>query len=200
MNLLRLPAVVLLIIYLMAISSSAGDRDAIEVIENLHATLLAVMKDGAKIGYRGRYDRLEPVIKASFDLPFIARTAVGRYWETFHQGQKTAFVETFIRLSIGTYAANFDTYSGERFKVTSAKELGGGRILIHSQLTKSDGGEVEFDYILHRMDHQWCIINVIADGVSDLALKRADYSAFLKNKGFDALLDKLNEKIAQYSR
>jgi phospholipid transport system substrate-binding protein len=55
------------------------------------------------------------------------------------------------------------------------------------------------DYILHRTEDQWRIINVIAEGVSDLALKRAEYAAFLKVKGFDALLMKLNEKIAQYS-
>jgi len=36
--------------------------------------------------------------------------------------------------------------------------------------------------------------------VSDLALKRADYNQFLKAKGFDVLLETLNEKIAQYAR
>jgi len=42
--------------------------------------------------------------------------------------------------------------------------------------------------------------NVIADGVSDFALKRSDYSAYLKEKEFDIFLEKLNEKIVQYSR
>jgi len=36
---------------------------------------------------------------------------------------------------------------------------------------------------------------VIADGVSDISLKRADYTTFLKKNGFRALLDKLAEKI-----
>ena len=65
---------------------------------------------------------------------------------------------------------------------------------------KSDGGKVSLDYILHLAGNEWRIINVIANGVSDLALKRADYTSYLKGKGFDALLAKLNEKIAQYSR
>jgi phospholipid transport system substrate-binding protein len=172
---------------------------AMEVVEELQRVLLAVMKDGPTIGYKGRYDHLAPVINASFDLPFIARTAVGRYWEAFNHEEKSRFVEVFSQLSIATYAANFDTYSGERFKVGSQKELDAGRVVIHSRLVKSDGGEVQFDYILHRIKNQWRIINVIADGVSDLALKRADYSAFLKNKGFDDLLIKLKEKIAQYA-
>lgn len=190
--------IAIVVMHLMLSLPSAADRGAIEVVEDLHTTLLAVMQEGDKIGYRGRYDRLEPVIKARFDLPFIAKTVVGRYWENFNLDQRTRFVETFSRLSIATYAANFDSYSGERFKVVLEKEVSGG-ILVKSLLFKSDGGEVQLDYLLHRIDNQWRIINVIANGVSDLALKRADYSALLKSKGFQTLLVKLNEKIAQFS-
>ena len=179
---------------------SAGDRSATEVVGKLHTTLLAAMKDGDKIGYQGRFDQLAPVIKSSFDMPFISRTAVGKYWETFNGPQRSKFVEAFTQLSIATYAANFDSYSGEHFKTISEKEVGGGRILVQSQLIKSDGGQVQLDYLLHRTGSQWRIINIIAEGVSDLALKRADYSAFLKDKGFEALLKKINEKISQYSR
>jgi phospholipid transport system substrate-binding protein len=125
---------------------------------------------------------------------------LGKYWETFNNEQRSRFVETFTQLSIATYAANFDSYSGEHFKMIPEKEVTGGRILVQSQLIKSDGGHVQLDYLLHRAGSQWRIINIIAEGVSDLALKRADYSAFLKNNGFEALLKKLNEKINQYSR
>jgi phospholipid transport system substrate-binding protein len=158
------------------------------------------MKDGVKIGYQGRFDQLAPVIQSSFDMPFISKTALGKYWETFNKEQRSRFVEAFTRLSIATYAANFDSYSGERFKMVGEKEVSGGRILIQSQLIKSDGGQVQLDYLLHRTGSQWRIVNIIAEGVSDLALKRADYSAFLKSQGFEALLKKLNEKVDQYSR
>jgi len=157
------------------------------------------MKDGNQIGYQGRYDQLAPVITAGLHVPFIAKTVLGRYWGTFSIEQRSKFVESFSKLSIATYAANFDPYSGERFKVISEKEASGGRILVQTQLIKSDGGHVQLTYLLHRVGSQWRIINVVADGVSDLALKRADYTSFLKSKGFDPLLIKLNEKIAQYS-
>jgi phospholipid transport system substrate-binding protein len=173
---------------------------ATDVVENLHGTLLIVMKDGNQIGYQGRYDRLAPVITAGFDMPFIAKMVLGRYWGTFSIEQKSKFVETFSKLSIATYAANFDTYSREAFKAISEKEASGGRILVQTQLIKSDGGQVQLDYVLHRVGSPWRIINVVADGASDLALKRADYTSFLKSNGFDPLLIKLNEKIAQYSK
>jgi len=180
--------------------ASAGDHEATQVVEKLHTSLLTVMKDGDKLGYTGRYDQLEPVIRATFDMPFISKTVLGKHWETVDDRQRSRFVETFTKLGIATYAANFDSYSGERFKVISEKEVSGGRILVQTQLIKSDGGKVQLDYLLHRTDSEWRVVNVIAEGVSDLALKRADYSNFLKNKSFEALIAKLNEKIALYAR
>jgi len=180
--------------------ASDSDGGATGVVEKLHSTLLDVMKDGVTIGYQGRYDQLAPVIKSSFDMPFVSRTVLGKYWDSLNDEQRSKFVEVFTELSIATYASNFDRYSGERFKTISEKQVSGGRILVQSQLTKSDGGQIQLDYLLHRTDGQWRIVNVVAQGVSDLALKRADYSAFLKSKGFEALLNKLKEKIKQYSR
>ena len=200
MNIFGRFTLMILVMHLAMPNVSAGDRRAVEVVEKLHTTLLAVMKDGVKIGYQGRYDQIAPVIKSSFDMPFISRTVLGKHWETLHNDQQSKFIELFTRMSIATYASNFDSYSGERFKTISEKEVSGGRILIQSQLIKSDGGQVQLDYLLNRTDSQWRIINIIAEGVSDLALKRADYSAFLKNHGFEALLKKLNEKTNQYSR
>jgi phospholipid transport system substrate-binding protein len=199
-NILGLLSIVILAMDIAMPYPSAGGQGGIDVVEKLHTTLLAVMKEGDQIGYAGRYDRLAPVIRASFDMPFISKTVLGKYWQTFTNEQQSRFVEAFTKMSIATYAANFDRYSGERFKTVAGKETSGGRILVQSQLIKSDGGQIQLDYLLHRTTSQWRIINVIAEGVSDLALKRADYSAFLKNKGFEALVEKLNEKVGQYSR
>jgi phospholipid transport system substrate-binding protein len=176
----------------------AAPHPGTEVIEGLHAALLAVMKDGQRLGYRGRYEQLSPVIRNNFDLPFIARTVLGRYWDGLKDDQKSRFVEEFSKLTIATYAANFDAYSREQFKVISQKELRSGQIEIKTKLLKSDGEGVSLDYILHRARNEWRIINIIANGVSDLALKRADYTNYLRNKGFDALLGKLEEKVDQY--
>jgi phospholipid transport system substrate-binding protein len=201
MNILGFLILILLLMVPMAMPmASAGNREATEVVDKLQMALLTVMKDGEKLGYRGRYDQLDPVIRASFDMSLISRIALSKYWGTLNEEQQSKFVETFSRLSIATYAANFSSYSGERFKVTSEKEVSSGRILVQTQLIKSDGGKVTLDYLLNRANSEWRIINVIAEGVSDLAMKRADYSNFLKNKSFEALIVMLNEKIAQYSR
>ncbi|MBL8528930.1 MAG: ABC transporter substrate-binding protein, partial [Burkholderiales bacterium] len=44
------------------------------------------------------------------------------------------------------------------------------------------------------------IVNIVADGISDLALKRAQYTSIMEREGFDSLLAKLSQKIADYAK
>jgi phospholipid transport system substrate-binding protein len=58
---------------------------------------------------------------------------------------------------------------------------------------------VKFDYQMKKKDEGWQIINIIADGVSDLALKRSEYTSILSRDGFDVLIAKITEKIDNYA-
>ena len=192
-------AMALLVLILSLPAAAIGtDSAAAQVVEKLHAELLEVMKRAKALGYNGRYQRLAPLVASSYDFPFISKLVVGRYWSEFSPEQKEQFVNTFTKLSIATYANQFAGYAGEHFKTISAEESTRGRLLIKTVLIKSNGEEVELDYILHQKEGQWQIINVIAQGVSDLSLKRAQYTSYLKKEGFDALLQRLNEKIKSY--
>jgi len=199
-NLLRFLAAVFLALNLFASSPATAALSATQVVENLHVELLAVMRQADGLGYKGRYERLAPVVNSSYDLPFIAKTVVGRYWKKFSPEEKSEFVVTFTKLSIATYADRFDGYSGERFKTISEGELQSGRFLVKTVLVKSSGEKVELDYILHQHSDEWRIINVIAQGVSDLSLKRADYTSYLKKNSFEDLLSKINQKIKDYEK
>ncbi|MFQ5428206.1 MAG: ABC transporter substrate-binding protein [Thermodesulfobacteriota bacterium] len=179
----------------------AVDVDASEgepVIERLDKTLLSVMKDAEKLGYRGRYEILKPVIEDTYDFTFITRFSIGKIWKTFGEAQREMLIERFTTLSIATYAARFDGYGGEEFRLTSSKPLRRGRILVRTEILKSNGEIIHLDYVLRKKDEKWLAINVIANGVSDLSLKRAQYTSILKKKSFDGLIKKLDKKIAAY--
>ncbi len=202
---LRLGVIAGLTVLMFAMTGALAQAAAIEatekpavVIQHFHAALLTVMKQADRLGFQGRYAKLEPEIRHTYDLPLVARLSIGRGWRHLSAGQRQQFVDVFSRLVIATYANRFDGYSGESFKYTSEQPLSHHRIVIHTLLVRPDDDAVQLDYILRRSHRGWRVINVIADGVSDLALKRADYASVLKVQGFHALINKLKVKIAQY--
>jgi phospholipid transport system substrate-binding protein len=171
------------------------------VISHLNDNLLATMKNAKTLGYSGRYKMLDKVIGDTHDLAKIARFSVGRKnWGEMSEQQQIKFVDEFHRYSIATYVDRFNGFGGETFKTISEQSLPRGRVLVKSLLRSPEYGVVNFDYILDQDDAgKWKIINIMADGVSDLALKRAHYSDVIKQKGIDALIAELIEKTAKYT-
>lgn len=190
--------------WLMAASAAplhaASPGSATAVVEHFQNTLISVMTDAQKLGYEGRYKRLAPAVEESHDLPGIAQFAAGRQWEKLTDEQKKSLVETFSKHSITTYAYRFDGYSGETFKVLSEEQTPNGDSVVHTLLSTPNGEKIHFDYVLRRKDGIWRIINIIVDGVSDLAIKRSEFGNIIRNEGGDALIAKLKAQIAQYSK
>ena len=167
-----------------------------QTINNLHEALLKGMRGGDKLGFQGRFKLLAPVIDRSHDLDFIARIILGKLLTNLNREQQHIFIEHFRKLSISTYAGWFKSYEGERFEFLEKKTMPRNHVLVRSQLTPANGDTVSFDYILGQGKESWRIINVLADGVSDLALKRVEYRSILSKKGFPVLIDMLKKKIA----
>ena len=68
--------------------------------------------------------------------------------------------------------------------------------MVKTEFVRTDDEPVSFNYIVQNDGGEWKIISVIANGINDLSLKRADYSAVIKESGFDALVANLKEKIS----
>jgi phospholipid transport system substrate-binding protein len=183
-----------------AYAQEEGAATARQVVETFQAELIEVMKNGKQLGYAGRYDKLKDPISNSHDLTKIARIVVGKEWEKLSEAQQQELVDVFSRLSIASYAHNFKDYSGESFVFDSEEETTRGGVVVHSHLVIPGEKDVKFDYMLKEKGDSWRIINIIANGVSDLALKRSEYTAILQREGFDALIAKINEKIDNYSK
>jgi phospholipid transport system substrate-binding protein len=189
---------VIALMLLIAPSSWAETSSAVgpeQIVNQLHEALMKAMREGPKLGYRGRYDLLAPVVDQTHDLDFIARTALGANWTQLSVEQQRAFTDVFRKLSIGSYAGWFKSYEGERFEFMEQQSMPRDQVMVRTRLVQSSGEPVRFDYILRDGKGGWRIVNVLADGVSDLALKRVEYRAILQRDGFPALVEKIKKKV-----
>jgi len=175
-------------------AEAAGSPPPDQVVGSFHAALLDAMQKGKSVACEKRIGRLAPVIRSTFDLPAIARLALRRHWGTLTADQQQQFVQTFEDLVITTYASQFNGYNGETFAAPVAEDLPGGRRAVHSVLNVSDGAPVKFDYVMQQAGGGWRVVNVLADGVSDLALRSAQYDSVMKSGGFDKLVAGLHQQ------
>ncbi|EAR21818.1 ABC transporter substrate-binding protein [Nitrococcus mobilis] len=168
---------------------------AVVVVTDLQQKLVAVWR--SNMDFEQRFEALASPIEASHDLASMARFALGSQWQGLSAAQREQFLATFQRLTIATYADRFDEYDGERFVQSGQRRLAEGKSLVHTKLLLSDGAQIRLDYLLYLQDGQWRIINVLANGVSELAIKRSEYTAFIRDHGFAALIEELQRKTSQ---
>ncbi len=165
-------------------------------IEALHDGLIGLSLEQSPGGLAQRFQRLEPLIVATHDLPFIAEFTVRRHWARFDDEEREAFLQSFQRLSVMSYASRFVALSEDTFRIQESRVLGSGRVQVIASITRAEPPDIPIEYILQENDAGWRIINVVADGVSDLALKRAEYQRVLGEGSVADLLEVLEQQIA----
>lgn len=182
---------------LLPIQARAADPDpAVTRIERFYDVLLDTMKTAQKTPVRARYDKLEPAVRTTFDLPAMTRIAVGPAWTTIPAPDQQALVEQFGRLTIATYANRFDGYSGERFEVDPAIEARGANRIVKSRLLRAKGDPITLNYLTHPVDDGWKAIDVYLSGtISELATRRSEFGALLRDGGPGALIASLKQRV-----
>ena len=172
-----------------AAPASGGDT-----VQGLYEVLLTTMKNGHTLGQSGRFTQLEPVILRTFDIPTMARLSVGPSWATLTEAQRQQVIESFGRYISAIYADRFDSYAGQKLQVTGEQPNGAG-VRVRSQIIKANGDTVNVDYMMHCNADSWLISDIYLDSaISEVATRRSEFAAILKNEGIDGLISALNRK------
>ena len=162
------------------------------MIETFHAGLLEIMKEAKVLGFQGRIDRLAPLMGETFDLDFMASKTVGRHWKKLSDEEKARWAETFARFTTANYAGRFT----EECVTLGVEDAARGTRNVLTKIVVPDGEDVQLNYRVIERDGTWKIIDVYLNGtVSELALRRSEYSSALKREGFDSLMASIEDKI-----
>ncbi len=174
---------------------AASADPAAAQVDAFDAALLSAMKAGKAAGVQGRYRTLAPAVTRAFDIPTMIRFAVGpQAWSSIPAGQQQALTEAFQRLTVASYAHNFDAYSGERFEVDPNVVTRGPDKVVQTKIIATSGAPVAISYRMRQSGDAWKIIDVFYNGaISQLTTRRADFSATLAHGGAPALIAHLNQ-------
>jgi phospholipid transport system substrate-binding protein len=164
-------------------------------IASLQQALVAASGRTSSSTIELRYRALEPVIVATHDLPYIAEFALRRQWPSLTENDRERFTAAFQRLSVMTYAARFGNVASDAFRPLEIGEPdSNARVQVATGIKREGQPDVSLEYLLQQDAQRWRIINIIADGVSDLALKRAEYQRVFADRGIEGLIVELEQQ------
>jgi phospholipid transport system substrate-binding protein len=166
-----------------------------DTVRSFYETLLATMKDGRALGQSGRDARLAPVVNRTFDLPFMARLAVGPSWAMLTSAQQQQVTGAFAHYVSATYADRFDSYSGEQLQVIGERPYGSD-VIVQTKIVDSKGEPTALNYLMRQNQGSWQISDVyLAGTISQLAVQRSEFNSILRREGVDGLVMTLHQKV-----
>jgi phospholipid transport system substrate-binding protein len=181
-------------------SSSPSASGAIpQPVAELYGALGMIMRAGHEVPFQQRYQLLAPVIDRVFDLDYVLRASVGRRWPSVPENSRDKLAAAFRRFTVATYVANFDSNEGQRFEILPEIRESGGDQIVQTRMVTSSGGGMRLDYVVHRTDAGWRIVDVLLDGtISRVAVQRSDFRALL-GRDEDSLIGSLQRKTIDLS-
>lgn len=168
------------------------------MVEKLNTALLDNMKQGAALNFAARKEKIAPVVQEVFNLETMARVSVGSGWQKLSEDERKKLTEAFAGWTIATYAAQFKNWGGEEFIIKDFTDPQKPDVMVNTEIKPKSGKSTALNYRLRQKqteknDGPWQVIDVLLDGsVSQLALRRADFSAVFNSGGAPALIDHLN--------
>ncbi|MFT7219011.1 MAG: phospholipid transport system substrate-binding protein [Candidatus Azotimanducaceae bacterium] len=176
---------------------SARALEPAQVVTAFHEQLLNAMKsdDPAQ-----RLSITSHAVNAFFRPATIARISLGRNWRALTTSEQDEYATLIAVLISTSYANRFKKFNDQRFTTNVTESLSEDRVRVRTTLT-TQTDIVTLDYQLQkledpRLEDQWKIYDIVAGGVSDLSLKRSNYSALFKKGGLAAVIADMNDDIA----
>ncbi len=143
-------------------------------------------------------ERREAVFRAilaqNFNLDFIGRFAVGRYWQAMSAEQRDEYQALFSEFVLRTYASMLGGYVDEKFTVQNVTEAGQRDTIISSLITGAKREPIHADWRVRLFDGRPQIIDVSVGGISMSITQREQFSSVVQRDGVEGLLEVLRAR------
>ena len=172
--------------------------DAKLVINQLHADLLTILKRSEELGLEGRAKELKPILNESMNLLALGVGAVGRRnWRAWDQSQRDQFIDVFLEFMAASYAARFKSFNNQKFTIVGDRPGPRGSVILLTQVDSEARDTTNVDYIMMHRNDRWAIADIFLDGaISEVAMRRSEFSNILRSEGFEALVVAIRKKTA----
>lgn len=169
--------------------------DPVAFVRSLGQQAIALLAD-TTLSVSDRTRVFRELLLDHFDMKSIGRLVMGRHWRRVSAAQKDVFEPLFEDYVIATYGSRLDAYSGEQLTVGIARQANDKVMAVSSEITRQQGQSVDVDWMLHRRNDRWYVIDVIVEGISMVISQRSEFSTVINQRGgIDGLIENIQTRI-----
>jgi len=143
--------------------------------------------------------RFRELFDEGFDVPYIARSALGRFWPLATDRERAEYVPLFEDYNSWVYALQFRHYSGESFRVDRARPESEDIMTIESTVMRRDGPMTKIDWSVASVGGTMKIRDIKIEGVSMIISHRDEFANAIQQRGgrIEGLIEALRDKLAE---
>ncbi len=175
----------------------AAPKPPDEVVKEGTAKLQTLIKDNHqkyKADLPGFYKVVDDTVVPYFDVPFIARSVLGRNRRGASDEQVTRFQEAFKNMLIRSYANALleyhDSVEAQWKPVRLAPDA--QDVIVNSPLVRSGGqSPVAIGFALHKTNEEWKVYDIVIEGISLVGNFRGQFNSEIKKSGLDSVITRM---------
>ncbi len=172
--------------------ASAAEPKA--VVEGKVAEIKAIVAtDKTDEGVRSK---VTAVFESFTDFEEFSRQTLKTAWDKLTPPQKALFVDKYRQLLHKSYIKHFKANRPLEVVFRTEVEVVGDKALVPTSVTSGDT-KADVDYKLTKSGETWKVYDLEIDAVSLMRSYRKQFTKIYETDGFDALIKKIEERIAK---
>ena len=179
-------------------SAATAPNEAKEYMDKLATKTLGILGNKA-IPLTEREQKVRKLLAENLAIEAIGRFVVGRAWRGASSEQKSVYRELFESFITVTYAKRLGGYAGEKFTITSSKNVGKkGDALVTTEIQRPSGPPLKASWRIRHTKGAFLILDVMVEGISMVVAQRAEFTTIIKKSGMQGLIETLRAKASSF--
>ncbi len=146
-----------------------------------------------------REARFRGILRQGFDLPFIGRFVLGRYWKRTTPEVREDYLSLFGEYLLQIYSARLGGYAGETLTVVSERPAGAKDVVVSTRIDRPSGPPITAEWRVRATDNRLRIIDVSVEGVSMVVTQRSEFASVIQRNGVEGLIEVLRARTTKIS-
>ena len=174
---------------------NAASDDAAYFVDQLGSQTIQTLQ-ATDLTRAQRTNQLRGLLAEGFDLAFIGRFTLGKYWRMATPDQRTAYLALVGEYLLQTYTARLEGYAGEAMVVVGARQANDKDVVVRVHIAGPGGQTLVADWRVRATANGYRIIDVAIEGISLAITHRSEFAAVVQRHGIDGLLSILRDHTA----